>query len=421
MSNLSIFSEIARLRAVAVHSPGREVDCMTPSLMHQLLFDDILFGKEAREEHGEFAKILAKVADEVVDIQDLLAQTLEMPLARAHFLDRLAALHHLTRPERETLEQLSPRILAQYAVTGWYEEIDHGADYRFRFPPVPNLLFMRDPAAVIGEGVSIHNMATSARRPEPFVLDVILRFHPRFRVDREENIWFDAIPSYLAGNPDAYHTIEGGDILVLSEKILAIGVSIRTSQSAVTRLAETIRGRHSFKTVFAVLMPQERSVMHLDTIFTQIDPENCLIFPPMLKPGRSGVLPTIKMDLSGKSLTVALKDNFLDALAEEGHKLNPVFCGGRNRLDQEREQWTDGANAFCLAPGVILGYSRNTATADELDRVGYQVVNAERVLAEDWDLLDGNRYFVLIKGNELSRARGGPRCMTMPLKRDPLP
>jgi len=419
MPNLSVFSEIGRLRAVAVHKPGGEVDNMTPTLMHQLLFDDILFGREARIEHDTFSKVLAKVAV-VKDVQDLLAEALVNDDAKTHFLNRLTHLHKLTEEERTILADLSHKELANRAICGWYESMQDGADYRFRFPPVPNLLFMRDPAAVIGHGVSINNMATAARRPEPYILDTIVQFHPKYRVDSPEDIWFNAIPKALEGYPEAHHTIEGGDILVLSEDILAVGISIRSSQSAALLMAENLRKRHEFKKLYTVLMPEERAVMHLDTIFTQIDEENCLIFPPMLTPGDPRALPALEIDLTSQHLKLDLKRNFLDALADAGHKLNPVFCGGKNRLHQEREQWTDGANAFCLAPGVILGYNRNIHTANELDRIGYRVVTAEEVLEQDLDLLDGNRYFIMIKGNELSRARGGPRCMTMPLRRDPL-
>ncbi|CAM2006233.1 arginine deiminase [Acanthopleuribacter pedis] len=421
MSQLSIFSEIGRLRAVAVHRPGPEVDRMTPSLMHDLLFDDILFGREARGEHDDFSRVLNKVADRVFDVQDMLADSLAQPRAREHFLDRFCILHKLNGQDKERLSDLDPKELAETAVAGWYEDIDNGTNYQFRFPPVPNLLFMRDPASVIGNGVSINHMATAARRPEPFILDTVLRFHPEYHIENEKQIWFDAIPSYIGGIPEHNNTIEGGDTLVLSEDILAIGISIRTTQSAVTMLAEKLRRHTQFKTVFAVLMPHDRAVMHLDTVFTQIDPEHCLVFPPFFRednPIQS--LPVIRMDLTSSSLHITLEDNFLNALKKEGHHLKPVFCGGTNRLDQEREQWTDGANAFCMAPGLILGYSRNIKTAEELEKVGYRILTTEQALSDSVDLLDGKRTMVMIAGNELSRARGGARCMTFPLQRDPL-
>jgi len=417
MSPFSVTSEIGRLKAVAVHRPGLEVDHMTPSLMHELLFDDILFGNEARLEHDVFRAILALVAEAVVDVQELLAEALAQPGAGEWFCRRLAVLHNLDPGRAENLAELSPTALAEAAIGGWIIEEPDQSGYQFALAPVPNMLFMRDPMAVLGTGVSLSNMATNARQREPFIMDCIIRHHPQWRIEDDSRIWFDVLDNRMRGKPRGSYTIEGGDMLVLSPDLVAVGISVRTSQSAVTLLAERLRHSSPFKTLLAVLMPHHRSVMHLDTIFTQIDPEHCLVFPPYLDPRHDEVLPVVRMDLTGASMGVVLKPSLLEALADEGIRLDPIFCGGGSRLDQEREQWTDGANAFCLAPGVILTYARNTRTAEELSRRGYQCIEAERVLSERMNLLDGRRYSIMIRGNELSRARGGPRCMTMPLLR----
>jgi arginine deiminase len=417
VSQLGVFSEIDQLETVVIHRPGPEVDHMTPDLMHDLLFDDILFGNEAREEHDTFCDILRKVAPNVLDATTLFAETLTIAEAKTHFLDRFQKMFALRPEQREELSAMDPEALAQTAIGGWLCSKDPATYYCFHTPPSPNLLFMRDPASVIGSAVSINKMATKARIAEPIFMETVMHFHPKFGVNTDTDILFDASLRFLEGHPEAHHSIEGGDILVLSPEILAIGISIRTKQSTVTMLAEQLRKKTPFKTLFCVLMPHKRSAMHLDTIFTQIDEERCLVFPPFLDPSHPEVLPSLRLDLTGEEIGLQLKPTFLKALAEEGLPLEPVFCGGQQRLDQEREQWTDGANAFCLAPGVILMYDRNIATAKALEKAGYNVQMAESILKHDYDLLDGRRYVVLIKGNELSRARGGPRCMTMPLKR----
>ncbi len=419
MTRPSVFSEIGRLRTVAVHRPGPEVDRMTPTLMNEMLFDDILFGNEARMEHDTFRQILGRVAH-VIDSQDMLAEALESPEATEFLVNHLDTLCPLSHEDEDELRAVGAKELAERVVSGWYEMDEHGQNYVFKIPPIPNLLFMRDPAAVIGETVSVNQMATTARRSEPLVMETILRFHPKYKIDHKDLIWYDDKDNYRFKMLDSRNTIEGGDILVLSESIVAVGASIRTTQSKVTALADRLKAYGQFKTLLIVLLPHKRAAMHLDTVFTQIDPEHCLVFPPFMVSQQGEACPVIRMDLTRRDLQVELKSDFLTALAEEGHPLKPIQCGGSNRLNQEREQWTDGANAFCLAPGVAIAYSRNTHTADELTAIGYHAIDAESVIKDNIDLLDGKRYMVMLRGNELSRARGGPRCMTMPWVRDRL-
>ncbi|HJV22710.1 MAG TPA: arginine deiminase family protein, partial [Holophagaceae bacterium] len=259
---------------------------------------------------------------------------------------------------------------------------------------------------------------------ESLVMATIFRHHPRFSHLTENDKWFDQTTPLIRGEIKVPQSLEGGDILVLSDKVLAVGCSERTTTDAVHILAESLRqdfrrGEGTFEWLFMVLMPKKRSAMHLDTIFTRINEDECLVYPPYFTDGSRELLNVVKIDLRQEELRFTTQPNLLNALRPVGIDLKPVFCGGKDYIKQQREQWTDGANAFALAPGVITSYTRNEATAEELSRAGYRVVPAKVVLHDDSiDLLDGGKYLVQIESGELSRARGGPRCMTMPLSRD---
>jgi len=221
-------------------------------------------------------------------------------------------------------------------------------------------------------------------------------------------------------------SLEGGDTLVLSDKVIAVGCSQRTSADAIHMLAESLRqayrrGEGTFEYLLMVLMPNRRSAMHLDTIFTRTSQSECLIYPPFFTDRSRELLNVVKFDLRGEHLHTTVEPNLLNVLRGVGIDLEPIRCGGGDYIMQAREQWTDGANAFCLAPGVIVLYSRNQATANELSNAGYKIITAGALLADpSIDLLDGHKYAVMLESAELSRARGGPRCMTMPLARLPL-
>ncbi|MDE3245132.1 MAG: hypothetical protein KGN80_03515, partial [Acidobacteriota bacterium] len=234
---------------------------------------------------------------------------------------------------------------------------------------------------------------------------------------------FDQVTPLLRGEIKVPMSLEGGDILVLSDKVLAVGCSERSSTDAIHHLAENLRADnqetgHAFEHLLMVLMPQQRSAMHLDTIFTRIHQDECLVYPPFFTEGSRELLNIVKIDLRHAELRFTTRPNLLAVLQEVGIDLKPIFCGGDDYIMQQREQWTDGANAFALAPGVIVSYSRNMATAEQLSHNGYRVLTAQELLASpDINLLDGKKYMITLKSGELSRARGGPRCMTMPLSR----
>ena len=415
---LSVTSEIGRLKSVLVHLPGTEIDVMLPSMMEELLFDDILFGRVAREEHRRFQQMIRFVADEVYDLQDLLEEALEDPDIRADVAADFARRLRLPARQLERLEVLSAETLAQAIVVG----ISSHTGEAFDIAPVPNLFFMRDPQVVIGDGVAISSMATEARSRESLISHYVFRNHPVLR--QRDNFWMDFYEEpwpRSKAKKKLRPTIEGGDVLVPRRDILLVGVTERTNRAGVEYLASSLRAsKAGVKTMYVVEIPKKRSYMHLDTVFTIINHNECLLFPPVMLPGGPESAKVFRLDLTKKTLAYTAEKSLLGALKKQGMDLEPIPCGGARLIDQQREQWTDGANAFALSPGVIILYERNTRTADELNRHGYHIVYEDDLLLgrTELELWNDKKYALQIQGNELSRARGGPRCMTMPLDRE---
>ncbi|MBW3563264.1 MAG: arginine deiminase [Acidobacteria bacterium] len=409
---LNVTSEIGRLESVLIHLPGREIDDMMPAMMEELLFDDILFGQLAREEHRRFQQIVWFVAEEIHDLQKLLEETLEDEDGRAAVLEDLRTRATIPAQARQILVELPPRQLAEHLVGGMLN--DDSSTYTLT--PTPNLFFTRDPQVIVGDGVAISAMATAARARESLISWYVFRHHPGFR--ERDILW---TPDLVGGSyAQRGATIEGGDVLVAREDILVVGLSERTNRPGIEWLAESLRNSSSaVKKIFVVELPSTRSYMHLDTVFTITNRNECIVFPPVILEGGDTRLSVYEMDLGASELGYSIRDNLLGSLAKEGLDLEPIPCGGKRRIDQDREQWTDGANAFALAPGVILLYERNRRTADELDLRGYEIVEEDDLLLGrvELDVTGNNKYAILVQGHELSRARGGPRCMTMPLSR----
>lgn len=414
---LNVTSEIGRLEKVLIHLPGREIDDMLPSMMEELLFDDILFGDLAREEHERFQKVLRMSGAETLDLRDLFVETLESPAGEEVVRDLIERLRD-TAPVIETIRDKQPREIAEMVIGGVVEG-RHEREPSYALTPVPNLFFTRDPQVVIGDGVAISSMATDARRRESLISWYVFRHHPAF--DGTDVLLNEPSSTSLsAGRPS---TIEGGDVLIPREDMLLIGLSERTTRAGIEELAASLRDSESkIRTIFVVEVPPKRSYMHLDTVFTITSHDECLAFPPVILDGGELGATVYEIDLDARNVSYTLRGSLLDALASKGLDLEPIPCGGSKRIDQDREQWTDGANAFALSPGVILIYERNRRTAEELDKRGYAVVEEADLMEGrvEIDLSADRKYAIMIEGHELSRARGGPRCMTMPLRRAPL-
>jgi arginine deiminase len=420
---LNVTSEIGKLRRVLVHLPGREIDLMVPPMMAQLLFDDILYGQVAREEHRRFQQLIRFVADEVVDLQDLLEDVLQDDDAKEYIVRDLAKKNRLSRRLAATLLDLPPDKLAEILIGGIPREKEESGDLpKFDLFPVPNLFFMRDPQVVIGNGVVISSMATHARRRESLLSKYVFEYHRDLR--EKTSFWID----FMAGEPERpmgrnLPTFEGGDLLVVNRELLLVGITERTNRAGVQQLVKALKAAGTgVRTIIVVEMPKQRSFMHLDTVFTFTSRQECLIYPPVILPGGSQAAKVSSIDLGKRGMTPKAEKSLLAALKRRGVDVEPIYCGGSRSVDQMREQWTDGANAFALAPGIILMYERNVRTAEELARHGYHILYEDdlllgRVEMETWT---NKKYALQIPGHELSRARGGPRCMTMPLEREDL-
>jgi arginine deiminase len=421
---IRVDSEIGRLRRVLVHRPGREIDWMVPSIMERLLFDDILDGDEARGEHKMFCEVLRRAGVEPLDAQDLLAEVLAGDGVRSDLLRELERDYAVQPPVLRQLEGLQPAALAATLIEGIRlppNEADAGRRQFFALNPVPNYFFQRDPQVVLGNRLVVSSMANDAREREPLLARTIFAHHPALAdaaATFEIEVPPSGAPQHDSGFP--YPTLEGGDVLVVNSEIVMVGLSERTNRRGVETLAEYLRLEEtSFRHMVVVELPHKRAYMHLDTVFTLIDRGLCLVHLPVVEPGGPESAHVYSVDLYARELTFTLRAGLLRTLAELGVELSVVPCGGAlEAIDQQREQWTDGANAFALAPGVVLLYQRNRKTIAELARRGFRVLAGEEVAAGREDLMSGGPAVVTLWSNELSRARGGPRCMTMPLERE---
>ena len=395
---------------------------MVPPMMEELLFDDILFGDRARDEHRRFRRLLQLLGIEVIEANDLLAEALASDEARSW-------LWSMLRPEapldlRNSPVPESAATAVATAVGGLLAADDpHGIEVEdlFRLAPLPNWCFQRDPQVIVGNGVISGAMATAARWREGILSRCIFRFHPEL-----SNTPVILDPLHASHDNGGYlgphrPRLEGGDVLIMSPDVVAVGVSERTNTVAVELLAGALAGLDDGPRWLEVVhLPHRRAYMHLDTVFTPLDRDAALVFTPVICGSGPQLADTYEIDLRSSDPAPQHRGCLLEALANRDLKLEPISCGGADPVAQQREQWTDGANAFALAPGVIVLYDRNVATADELARSGFRVVAAKDVLLgrEEVRLDDEGRVCLLIESHEISRARGGPHCLTHPLERD---
>jgi len=400
--SISVFNEIGKLKSVLLHRPGEEIENIVPDYLGRLLFDEIAYLEQARREHDQFADILKKEGVEVLYLTDLMVEVLKDQKIRDEFLkdfirEGKAGTEGLKEALLEFFDQYSPEDLIIKCIAGVRKEELKDIrpkslgdmvknPYPFYLDPIPNLYFQRDPFASIGHGISLNVMANETRNRETLFAKYIFKYHPRFK---DVPKWYDR---------DNTYSIEGGDILVLSKDVVAIGISDRTSPMAIETLSSNIlNSEQGFKTVLAFDIPKARAFMHLDTVFTMVDYDQFTIYPGIENP-----LDVYSITLGkNKELNIKHEQERLSAILKKYLKLsavNLIRCGDGDAIAAGREQWNDGSNTLAISPGKVVCYNRNHVTNKALARNNVEV-------------LEFGSY-------ELSRGRGGPRCMSMPLIRE---
>ena len=396
-------SEIAPLKRVMLHRPGQELEHLTPGTLDRLLFDDIPFLAGAQEEHDRFAQVLRENGTEVIYLEDLAAETLKTnPGLREEFLKEFVTFSPNVDYRGELYEYLlsiqdDKELILKTMAGVSFQEL--GASPKFSLPtmlnrqnnfvlePMPNLYFTRDPFESIGEGVAINRMYSVTRCQETIFARYIFKYHPEF-----------AGSIHLYANGTEHYSLEGGDVLNLSEEVVAIGISQRTTPEAIENIAKRLFAdeQATVRTVLAVEIPCMRATMHLDTVLTQVDHDKFVVYPEMLDSLR---IFEIKPGAQGKLHIRDMGGNLREALEYHLHRdgIQLIYCGGGDNVAAQREQWNDGSNTLCVAPGKVVAYNRNVVTNRIFEENGITVLK--------------------IPSGELSRGRGGPRCMSMPFNR----
>lgn len=407
-SPIHVYSEIGKLKTVMLHRPGKELENLAPDILHRMLIDDIPYLKIAQEEHDAFAHVLRQQGIKVLYLEDLLAESLTDEKVRRAFLDQLLdessikkqdPLHQLLL---NYLQELPTKEMVKTVIAGIRKSAIHNStpsladlaedpDYPFYLDPMPNVYFTRDQQAAIGSGMTINRMTFRARRRESLFMETILKNHPDFK-NATIPVW-----------RDRYHhgRLEGGDELVLNNHVLAVGISQRTSATAITDLAHNLFDHSSYDTILAIKIPHNHAMMHLDTVFTMINYNKFTVHPFILdKAGKIDIYVLQPDDHNGVKITE--KNDLVQVLKENLHlsELDLIPTGGGDPIAAPREQWNDGSNTLAIAPGEVVTYDRNYVSNDLLRKHGIIVHE--------------------IRSSELSRGRGGPRCMSCPLIREDL-
>jgi arginine deiminase len=407
-----IYSEIGELEAVVIHTPGAEVENMTPENAERALYSDILNLNVAIKEYNQFKGVLQHFT-RTLEVRDLLREILKNEKVKESLVQKICRNEEAICIS-PVLVDMDEEQLSQSLIEGVPLQKDTLTNFlskeRFSLKPLHNFFFTRDGAISIYDHVFIASMASPVRMRETMIMEAIFDFHPLFSTK--------TINPAVHKGADTGIAIEGGDVLIARDDILVCGIGSRTTPQGIDYILKHLKAKNEKQHILVQELPYEpESFIHLDMVFTLLDRDVCMIYDPVIMKMNKYMTVHIYAE-GGEVKSIREVENLPEGLRKLGMDLQPVLCGGSNdRWLQEREQWHSGANFFAVAPGKIIGYARNVNTTEALNKSGFEIIKANDILKGKVDINQYARCLITIEGSELPRGGGGARCMTMPVSR----